>query len=59
MSSIKIRGKFSDGFDLITFPPNVWVVSTRMPVTDTIAAVTWFDRFSLSSGLYLASGHVC
>jgi hypothetical protein len=36
MSSIIIRGKFSGGFDLITFSPNA----------------IWFNRFSLKAGLY-------
>jgi len=52
MSSIKIKGRFSGGFDLITFPPNVWVVSKRISVTDTIVAVTLFNRFSFSADLF-------
>src|SRR5262245_49674744 len=55
MSSIMIRGKFSGGFDLITFPPNVLVVPTRISVTDTFVAVIRFNRFSLKAGLYCAA----
>src|SRR5215475_2582981 len=54
-SSIKIRGKFNGGFDLITCPPSVWQMTGKclehvghfwqIPATDTLETRIWFDRF--------------